>query len=485
MSNLQSNNGLRKRLANHTSEIDDYLLWDQISDRIPTRKKRRILPYFWLGIIGVIAVIGAITYPLDHEGTKSQDLIQGGNPQVPNGDNPHPANTESTALFSSAYGDTMQVDEKSYQAQKQSGMPNNSDYQSSDEKQRKQVSPIDQTNSSRGSDPITDRVYSRELSEIYYDSLQHNSSASVSSPGYSLKKIQVNDTPNQLATLPDALDGRLVRSSDRILTRAGTLKLTTQPVSISNRRSIKLLDMDQKKEDQDQAHPEIHLHYKIGDVNTSLSSLQPIVYDGEDGYCHAVRATYVHPLFQHLYVTIAVQYTAQHKIFERTIIRDTIVSSSNGERIVTYDQFANGVIDTKSGVPEVRAEIRRMLRNANTYRYFDIGLGASYRFLLSTVHLDISSSINRSHLISFAGYGQIADAQRFDRLQNIETYIPNETLMRWTIGSNLLFPFTDRYTISVGVTYDMSLGAQIKNQSVDDHHHILYGEIGIVRKLYR
>ena len=207
----------------------------------------------------------------------------------------------------------------------------------------------------------------------------------------------------------------------------------------------------------------------FGREEEAMGDFQKIHY-GTPYYARGISLNYSKYFTSNLYGIVSLSGDKIYLKYEDIVQRDTLVPTSAGEQIISYNQLLNGLIDTKSGIPLVKGTVNHDVLNLNAASLISVGLGLGLNKPFGKLNLSIEALVYRSVFYSFSGMGREEGADRILDLENFEDYFARGPYTSMSSQVKLDFALTKSILLTSGLQYQRGLTNILSEQASESNH---------------
>ncbi len=429
MSKKRIENEFFNRLGNYASIIDDDQLWFEIENRVPQKKrKRRLFIWFTWGM-SVLAVGTIIFLMNSKEDMKASEHI--------------------------AEHNLSHQDKHSFIDEHDSNPSLSSEIKKSSSTAKKKA----------------------KIDNAVKPKLEVNTTSDVLAVGENLEFAISSD--ERMTSLPraDYTDNTGVRN-DIEVQKINSIPIREYLPSISETPEITIFKRPKPKKRRVKPIKKkksfVGMNYYAGIVRsqTKVAALDTRQINvGSDYFSHGLSISYGRFISSGFYGRLIFSLDRSYKKYAEKITRDTLVPSSNGDQIISYTQYSNGVIDTESGIPIVKGTYNRDVLKLNTISTVSIGIGFGYEHKFRRIKVNLEADIQRSFHYSFNGLGREVSEDKIRDLNSFENYFSDAPKYAMNAQLYLDFALNNSFSLIGGIQYQNGMTS------------ILIGETGHEEKL--
>ncbi len=231
------------------------------------------------------------------------------------------------------------------------------------------------------------------------------------------------------------------------------------------------------------------INYATGVLITSFDQSESdklIVEDGKEHYSHGLNIDYGYFLTSRLYTKLSVSMDRSYKKYTASLSRDTIVPSSQGNQILSNSTYVNGAIDTESGIPTVKAKIKRSVVNLNTFTTINIGVGLGYLQPTKYGTLHVEASLLKSVYSNIEGLGNEKSVSIIKDLQSLKDYYSRGPKYGVQLGIGADISLGNGMYSLIGLQYNYGFTNQLSSTvGHDENHSTIRASLGIRKMLFQ
>ena len=428
-------------LGEYASVIDEDQLWNEIEHRVP-RKKKKKRAFLWFAFgLPILLLMGSVFwFSISETNQTSDNLEKEGsdtkvNHLISESIAPNNQKNEHTETPINAIDKTQSVHQNSNESTKESDLTS---------KRNRNVFNIDTDISL----PLHDRIEYTALKKVKDQNTQSNK--------VDLLNIQ------KLPTL----------SSQPIFEDLPFVKI--QSIRSQQPRRIK----PKRKSPSFFA-----LNYFAGTFKSteSKSSVPEIRYVdfGIPHFSQGLSISYNTFITSRLYAKASIAGDWSYKKYTDQVQRDTLVPSSAGTQIITYNEYQNGVIDTESGIPIVKGVLDHDVINLNTLSSLSVGLGLGYIQPLGKWNINLEGELQKTMYYNLSGLGRERASQNIINLDSFQNYFSPDSKLTLLTQLGLEYALFKSISVTGGVQYQYGISSLLLPQTLHEEKiNLLRGTIG-------